>query len=245
LIWVNPHRMPRSKSNPARLPHRGPSTPLRAGLYAITDGPRADLFAAVRAALEGGASVLQYRDKTRDAARRMREVRALADLCVQFRVPLIVNDDVELARASGAAGVHLGEDDPAIGDARRELGPHAIIGVSCYDSLQRARDAAGTGADYLAFGAFFPTTTKAGTRHASPALLREAGQFGLPRVAIGGITPDNGRSLIEAGADFLAVVSGVFAASDVGAAARQYVSLFEERGQVHFPAQRTFLREPP
>ncbi|HET9817657.1 MAG TPA: thiamine phosphate synthase [Rhodanobacteraceae bacterium] len=213
--------MSHSKPNPPRLPRRG--------LYAITDGPRDDLLAVVRAALEGGASVLQYRDKTRDAARRMREARALADLCAQFRVPLIVNDDVELARASGASGVHLGEDDDAIVDARSKLGPRAIIGVSCYDSLQRARDAAAAGANHLAFGAFFPTATKTGTRHASPALLHEAAQFGLPRVAIGGITPDNGGSLIEAGADFLAAVSALFGAQDVRAQARRFATLFEPR----------------
>lgn len=215
--------MSHSRPNPPRLPRRG--------LYAITDGPRGDLLAVARAALEGGASMLQYRDKTRDAARRLREARALAGLCTRFRVPLIVNDDVELVRTSGASGVHLGEDDPAIADARRELGQRAIIGVSCYDSLQRARDAAGTGADYLAFGAFFPTITKAGTRHASPALLREAAQFGLPRVAIGGVTPDNGRSLIDAGADFLAVISALFGADDIRARARRFATLFEPRDE--------------
>jgi thiamine-phosphate pyrophosphorylase len=206
---------------PARLPS--------CGLYAITDGPRDDLLAATRAALEGGATLLQYRDKTGDHSRRRREARGLVELCREFEAPLIINDDVELALACGAAGVHLGEDDADMAAARGALGGDAIIGVSCYDSLQRARDAANAGADYLAFGAFFPTTTKAVTRQAAPDLLRDAREFGLPVVAIGGITPENGGSLIAAGADFLAVVSALFGAHDVRARARQFAALFETR----------------
>lgn len=207
-------------------PKASPLTRLRAGLYAITNGPRDDLFAAVRAVLEGGAAMLQYRDKTRDATRRLREARGLVVVCREFHVPLIVNDDVELALASGAGGVHVGEDDADIADVRIALGRGAIIGASCYDSLQRARDAAQAGADYLAFGAFFPTVSKAVTRHATPALLREARAFGLPLVAIGGITPDNGKPLIDAGADFLGVISGVFGTADIRAAAQRYAKLF-------------------
>lgn len=198
-------------------------------MYAITNGPRIDLFEVVRAALEGGAVMLQYRDKTRDAERRRREAHALVGLCRGFDAPLIVNDDVELARGCGAAGVHLGEDDADIAGARTVLGSGAIIGASCYDSLQRAREAVDAGADYLAFGAFFPTSTKAVTRHAMPSLLRQARQFGLPLVAIGGIAPDNGRPLIAAGADFLAVVSALFDAKDVRAAARCFTALFDTR----------------
>lgn len=171
--------------------------------------------------------MLQYRDKTREADRRFREAHALAGLCREFGVPLIVNDDVELARSCSAAGVHLGEDDAAIAAARAALGPDAIIGVSCYDSLKRGREAASGGADYLAFGAFFPSPTKPSARHATPALLRDARTLGLPLVAIGGITPDNGASLIAAGADLLAVISGVFGAADIHAAARQYAELFD------------------
>ncbi|HKT43036.1 MAG TPA: thiamine phosphate synthase [Rhodanobacteraceae bacterium] len=216
--------MPRNASNP-----RNPlsAAGLRNGLYAITDGPRADLLPAARAALEGGAAMLQYRDKTCDTVRRLREARLLTTMCAEFDVPLIVNDDVELAHANGAAGVHLGEDDHGIVEARAELGAGAIIGVSCYDSLQRARDAAAAGADYLAFGAFFPSATKPRARHATPDLLRGAREFGLPLVAIGGITAENGRSLIEAGADFLAVVSGVFGAADIRTAAWRYARLFD------------------
>lgn len=198
-----------------------------AGLYAITDGPRDDAVASVRAALEGGTAMLQYRDKTQGTRRRRREAAALAALCDGFGVPLIINDDVELACRSSATGVHLGEDDADIALARAALGADAIIGVSCYDSLQRASDAAAAGANYLAFGAFFPTSTKATTRRATPELLHDARAFGLPLVAIGGITPDNGGALIAAGANFLAAISGVFGARDIRAAAQQYQKLFD------------------
>ena len=198
----------------------------RGGLYAITDGPRPDLLTAAEAALRGGAVILQYRDKTTDAPRRDIEARALAALCARYDVPLIINDDVELAAGVGAAGVHLGEDDGDPDGARARLGSGAIIGVSCYDSLARARAGAAAGADYLAFGAFYPTATKPNARRATPELLRAAQDFGLPRVAIGGITPDNARPLLDAGADFLAVVSGVFGEPDPEAAAHRYATLF-------------------
>ena len=198
------------------------------GLYAITDGPRADLFAAVEAALRGGAAVLQYRDKTPDAARRLAEARRLRELCTAARATFIVNDDVGLAQEVGADGVHLGEDDAAIAAARAQLGAHAIIGASCYDSLERARRLAAAGADYLAFGAFHASPTKPAARRADPALLAAAKPLGLPLVAIGGITRDNARALIDAGADFVAVISGVFARADVEAAARDYAILFRK-----------------
>jgi len=218
--------MSQNASNPhSRFSATGP----RKGLYAVTNGPRVDLLEAARAALEGGAAMLQYRDKTHGPARRLREARALATICEDFDVPLIINDDVELTQASGAAGVHLGEDDSGIMAARATLGADAIIGVSCYDSLQRAREAAAAGADYLAFGAFFPSTTKPGARRAKLDLLRDAREFGLPLVAIGGVTAENGGSLIEAGTDFLAVVSALFGASDVRAAAQRFTALFEIR----------------
>ncbi|MGH8090840.1 MAG: thiamine phosphate synthase [Rudaea sp.] len=202
-----------------------PAFPAR-GLYAITNGPRVDLVDACAAAMEGGAAVLQYRDKTPDFARRRDEAIALATLCARHRVPLIVNDDLELAAEIGAAGVHLGEDDADIAAARIRLGSDAIIGVSCYDSLERARELAATGADYLAFGAFFPSPTKPNARRATPDLLRAALAFGKPLVAIGGITPDNARPLIAAGADFVAAISGVFGEANIFAAARHYATLF-------------------
>lgn len=199
----------------------------RRGLYAITDGPRPDLLERASAALRGGAVLLQYRDKTPDHTRRHTEAVALTALCDRHGAACIVNDDVALARASGAHGVHLGESDGSLVLARATLGAHAIIGVSCYNDLERARFLAAQGVDYLAFGAFFPSPTKPQARHASPGLLRAARAFDLPLVAIGGITPDNGATLIEAGADFLSVVSGVFAAKDSEAAARRYSDLFK------------------
>lgn len=195
------------------------------GLYAISDGPRRDLLDACGAALAGGAEILQYRDKTDDHARRRHEVAMLSQICVRHGKPLIVNDDVELA-ASAGAGVHLGEHDTDIAAARARLGPDAIIGVSCYDDLERARSAAAAGADYLAFGAFFPSPTKPHARRADKSLLAAARAFGVPLVAIGGITPDNAPQLVAAGADFVAVISDVFAAADIQAAARRYLSVF-------------------
>jgi len=150
----------------------------------------------------------------------------LLALCRRFGVPLIINDDVELAAIIRADGVHLGEHDGDIDAARTRLGATAVIGVSCYDSLDRARQLAAAGADYLAFGAYFPSPTKPLARHARTDLLRDARALGLPLVAIGGITPDNAQPLIEAGADFVAAISGVFATADPRAAARRYANLF-------------------
>ena len=196
------------------------------GLYVITDGPRQDLLEVVGQALAGGARLLQYRDKTTDHARRLDEARALRALCATHAVPFLVNDDVALAHAVDAAGVHLGQDDGDLATARAVLGREAIIGVSCYDSLDRARELASAGADYVAFGAFFPSPTKPHARRASFDLLRHTAALGIPRVAIGGITPDNASSLIDAGADYVAVISAVFGDPDVRAAAERFAHLF-------------------
>jgi thiamine-phosphate pyrophosphorylase len=204
--------------------HRAKNLPAR-GVYAITDRPRRDLIAVVDAALTGGAAIVQYRDKSSDDDRRRAEAQAIKDACDRHGAPLIINDDVDLAAEIGA-GVHLGEDDGDFASARARLGPDAIIGVSCYDSLDRAHAAAEAGADYLAFGAFFASPTKPNARRATIELLRAAKSLGPPIVAIGGITPDNAPSLIEAGADFVAVISGIFAAADIEHAARRYATLF-------------------
>ena len=198
------------------------------GLYLLTpdDSDTARLLAATACALEAGVTWLQYRNKQVDAEQREHQARALLALCHARSVPLIVNDDVALAMRIGADGVHLGQDDgdPAI--ARAQLGPAAIIGVSCYNDLLLAQRAVAAGASYIAFGAFFASPTKPAARRATPELLREAAMLGVPQVAIGGITPDNGRSLVAAGADLLAVISGVYAAPDIGAAVRAYHSCF-------------------
>lgn len=198
------------------------------GLYLITpdEGDTPRLLARVAAVLPH-AALLQYRNKTADAGLRQAQANALAVLCRDHGVPLVINDDAALALAVGAAGVHLGEDDGDIAAARSLLGPGAIVGVSCYDDLSRAETAAAAGAGYIAFGAFFPSTTKPNARHATPGLLRQSASLGLPRVAIGGITPDNACELVEAGADLLAVIGGVFDAPDPVAAARTISALFD------------------
>ena len=144
------------------------------------------------------------------------------------RVPLIVNDDIVLARDVGADGVHLGREDGAVSEARRILGRDALVGVSCYASLERAENAAAAGADYVAFGAFFPSSTKPGATPVSMAVpMMARTRIDLPIVAIGGITPDNGSKLLASGVDMLAVIHGLFGQDDVRAAARRYAALFD------------------
>ncbi len=200
------------------------------GLYAITDAlliPDDRLLDAVEQALLGGARLIQYRDKSGDAARRLTQARMLNALCQRYQIPLIINDDVELAAEVGAAGVHLGKDDPALTTARARLGENALIGVSCYNRLDLALAAEQAGADHVAFGAIFPSPTKPTEIRASIALLREArAALRIPIVAIGGITPDNAPLLLDVGADALAVVSGVFGQPDIRAAAARYATLF-------------------
>lgn len=207
-----------------------PDIPLH-GLYAITDPLLcgAAIIERVAAALDGGARVIQYRDKSADDQRRLAEASALACLCRQRQALFIVNDDIELAAAAAANGVHLGRDDGLISAARARLGDQAIIGVSCYAELDRAQQAKDQGADYLAFGRFFPSHSKPDASPAEPQLLSQARRrFTLPLVAIGGVTPENGRLLIQAGADLLAVIQAVFGQADVAAACRAFQPLFKE-----------------
>lgn len=209
-----------------------PASPLRhrplTGLYLITsdDSDTARLLDRVAAVL-GTATLLQYRNKTAAPALRRTQAEALRALCASKGVGFIVNDDLALAADIAADGVHLGEHDGDARAARERLGPDALIGVSCYNDLERARAAVALGAGYLAFGAFFPSPTKPLARRASLDLLRDSAGFGLPRVAIGGITPDNAPSLVAAGADLIAVISGVFDAPDPAAAARAYRACFD------------------
>ena len=200
------------------------------GLYAITDSsliPRSELANRVALAIAGGTTIIQYRDKESTASERLHDASTLVTLCRQHDIPLIINDDVELAAAVGAAGVHLGKTDATVDQARNRLGTAAIIGVSCYNELERATAAAKAGADYVAFGRFFLSRSKRGAAAAEPVLLQQARKLiDLPIVAIGGITPDNGELLIEAGADLLAVIHGVFGQADIQAAAAGYNQLF-------------------
>jgi len=178
-------------------------------------------------AIDGGATLVQYRDKSATPVCRVRVAGALAELCRERGVPFLVNDDPELARSSGADGVHLGKNDVTLREARSQLGPAAIIGISCYDRLDRARRAEAGGADYVAFGSFFHSTTKPAAVRAPLELLQHARDaLSIPIVAIGGITPENGRQLLAAGADVLAVIDGVFGQRDIMAAAQRYARLF-------------------
>jgi thiamine-phosphate pyrophosphorylase len=199
------------------------------GLYALTpDEPdTAALVAAVRAAVAGGAAAVQYRSKRADAALRRVQAAALAALCREARVPLIVNDDLELALEIDAAGVHLGRDDGDLAAARRRLLPGKLLGASCYDRLDRAARAVAAGADYVAFGSVFASPTKPAAVRAPLTLFGEAKRrLGVPLVAIGGITLENARAVVEAGADSLAVITALFEADDIAARARGFTALF-------------------
>ena len=203
--------------------------PRISGLYAVTPdlADTAELAAKVEAALAGGARVLQYRNKSASAALRLEQAQTLLARCRERRVPLIINDDLDLATALDADGLHLGSEDGALAAARLRLGPGKLLGASCYNRLDLALAAARDGADYVAFGGFFRSSVKPGAVPAPLALLREAKQrLALPVVAIGGITPDNAPQLIAAGADGVAVISALFGASDIRAAARQFDALF-------------------
>lgn len=187
-----------------------------AGLYAVTPG-EADtdvLLAKVVAAIGGGAAVVQYRAKALAADARRQQARSLARAPAVRRALFIVNDDPDLAADVDADGVHLGEDDPPIAQARARIGPRRLVGVSCYDDFDRARAAVDAGADYVAFGSFFASPVKPGARRASVELLARAGALGVPVVAIGGITAANARTLVDAGASAVAVISDVFAHDD-------------------------------
>lgn len=202
------------------------------GLYAITPDEQdtVRLLSRVRLALQGGARVLQYRNKQASRKLKLEQAMALRELARQFAVPLIINDDAVLAIEVDAEGVHLGKADASVAAARKLLGADKIIGVSCYNQLSLAHDAEEQGADYVAFGAFFASTVKPSASQASIALLDEARRaIRLPIVAIGGITAENGRQLLDAGADALAVISALFAAEDVLRAARQFANLNLDR----------------
>ncbi len=200
------------------------------GLYVITDTvkfKRDDLVRVVAEAIAGGARIVQYRDKSGDTERRLAEASALRSLTLEHEVLFLINDDLDLAEAVAADGVHLGREDGAIEAARARLGAEAVIGASCYNSLELAGDAVQAGADYVAFGAFFPSRTKPDAAVASMALLIEAEQkLNVPICAIGGITKESAPELISAGADMLAVISAVFSATDIEAAARDFSTLW-------------------
>lgn len=196
------------------------------GLYAITpdhaESPEA-LAESVRLAILGGVKLVQYRAK--HAQDKLSEARLLLSVCREMQTPLIINDDVDLALNIGADGVHLGREDCSLSEARKKMGPDAIIGVSCYDSIELALNA--KEASYVAFGRFFPSKTKPHAPCAGIETLIEAKkQIKVPIIAIGGITPENAQPLIEAGADMLAVVDAVFGQADIQKASQKFLSLF-------------------
>lgn len=205
--------------------------PLR-GLYAITDGQllgRGRLLPYVEAALKGGVRLLQYRDKSQDQTRRRQEAEALKALCRRYAAELIINDDTNLAAQLGV-GLHLGQEDGSLAEARALLGPHAIIGATCHASLELAKEAADQGASYVAFGAFFPSRSKPDAKPADVALLeRVKSHTQLPVCAIGGIDLDNAPQLLRRGVSLLAVIQALFDAPDSDAVtqrARRFSSLF-------------------
>jgi thiamine-phosphate pyrophosphorylase len=199
------------------------------GLYAITPD-MADLNTLVhktQLAIEGGAFMVQYRSKKQDHAVKMQQCAAILRLCREYGVPCIVNDDVEMCRILEADGVHLGENDDNIAEVRRILGEDAIIGSSCYDQLDRAKQAQKEGATYVAFGAVFPTPTKPNAPRATLELLREAKhEIHIPIVAIGGITVNNAHDVIETGVDAIAVITSLFEAKTIKETAETFLKMF-------------------
>nr|WP_284709420.1 thiamine phosphate synthase [Marinobacter sediminum] len=206
---------------------------LKPGLYAVTDSqltPPESLTASVEAALRGGAVLIQYREKQAAWPERFRQASELQAACRNAGVPLVINDDPELANRVGATGVHLGQSDRSIADARHLLGDEAIIGITCHADLALAASALECGADYLAFGRFYNSATKPDAPAADPAVLTDARHFNRPLTAIGGITIENGEPLIRAGADMLAVIGGLFGGTpeDIEQRAKAFTRLFEQ-----------------
>ncbi|MGD2055091.1 MAG: thiamine phosphate synthase [Gammaproteobacteria bacterium] len=201
------------------------------GLYAITDEKlisETDFTVAIEQALSGGAAIIQYRDKSANTNKRLEQALALRTLCNEYNARLIINDDINLAKTVAADGVHLGENDISIDQARLELGAEAIIGISCYNLIERALDAQSAGADYVAFGAVYTSSTKPEARQASCELIRDAkARLEIPVCAIGGINKSNAGSVIDAGADMTAVISGLFADPDIRHTAEHIAGLFD------------------
>lgn len=199
-------------------------------LYAITDSnllASEKLFSGVEATLKGGCDWIQYRDKSQDEIKRLSESTQLLQLCNRYSASLIINDDAHLAKTIGAQGVHLGQGDGDVKQARELLGANAIIGVTCHNSLDLAQKAIEDGASYIAFGRFFTSNTKPDAQGASLDLLIQARkQFPkIKIVAIGGISIENARIVLDAGADKIAVCHGLFSAQDIEAQAKRFIGL--------------------
>lgn len=202
------------------------------GLYAITpeNADTGELLTKVRLALAGGVRLVQYRSKLADRSLRFAQARQLLELCRSAAATLIVNDDIACALEVGADGAHIGRDDGEPAAARARLGPEMLLGVSCYDRLELALAAEAAGADYVAFGSVYASPTKPGAVRADLALFSRArARLQVPIVAIGGISIANAASVVAAGADALAVVSALFEAADIEAAAAAFSTFFSPK----------------
>ncbi len=212
------------------MPNQTHLAPKLHGLYAITPetSDTGLLLSKTEAALSGGINLLQYRAKTLPAVQRKQQAALLLKLCADFNCPLIINDDLSLAAEIGAHGVHLGQSDKQPELARALLGPEALIGITCHDSLALAKKAQQAGASYLAFGAFYPSASKPLAEPAPLSILSQAKQAcDLPVVAIGGITSHNAKALIDAGADMLAVINDLFTRDDIQAQCSRFQALLQ------------------
>lgn len=200
------------------------------GLYVLTDCDNyggKQFLEKTEAILESGIAMLQHRNKKDSADVRLEQAKKLQHLCRQYDVPLIINDDIELAKKIHADGIHLGSDDLPCTEARMQLGTGNIIGISCYNSLARAIKAERDGADYVTFGSFYPSTTKPDAVPADPELLHTArDHITLPVIAIGGIAPENALPLLQAGADFLAVSRAIYGAENPAGEVKKFNQLF-------------------
>lgn len=213
------------------------NTPTIAGLYAITDPTllaEHELIEAVKNAILGGARIIQYRNKQASAVEQYQQAKALSLLCKEHQVCFIINDDPDLAQKVSADGVHIGQNDAKIKQARVKLGPAAIIGVSCYNQLSNAQTAVTQGADYVAFGRFFPSKTKPSAVQADLNLLEKASrQLNVPIVAIGGITRQNASQVINSGANAVAVINDLFQdVQSIYSTAKEFQALFIEQHQL-------------
>jgi thiamine-phosphate pyrophosphorylase len=201
------------------------------GIYAITDCANLcddELLIKTKIILKAGVSLLQYRNKTQNQQQKKELALKLQSLCHQYNTPFIINDDVELAKDITADGIHLGRDDEDIAKAREILG-NKIIGISCYNDLNRALSAEKAGADYVAFGSIFLSVTKPGAIQASLELVQQArSTLSIPIVAIGGITPENAKPLIEIKVDYLAVINGLYSSTDTSNSIQSYNKLFNQ-----------------
>jgi len=199
--------------------HTGSHAGKLKGLYAITDEQliaEKHFSKTIELVLQGGARIIQYRDKSSNQQKRFQQASLVSSFCKQYQAISIINDDIELAKAVNADGVHLGKDDDSISSAKQILGEQAIIGMSCYNDISLAIAAEKNKVDYVAFGAMFSSQTKPDAANANLDIISDAKRLlSIPVCAIGGITDKNIQQLIQNGADMAAVISSLFSADDI------------------------------